>query len=333
MFADLHVVTAISNPERYRSRYSLFKNFEKHVLDSGAKLYVVEAAFGERPHAITTANNPNHIQLRTSSEIWHKENMLNIGISRLPSDWKYVAWIDADITFARPDWVDETIHQLQHFHIVQMFSHAMDLAPDYAPTPDFYGTFAKPASWAYCYVHNLPRANTDLKKELLTGKMIFEKQLAGDGYSFSTGGFYFHPGYCWAARREAFDALGGLIDFSILGAADYLMAGCLTGLLSLPDSTAPSYNRWIQEWKMRADRYIRGNIGYVPGTVMHNWHGRKKQRGYRDRWKIFSDHKFDPELDLKKDWQGLYQLTDRTPGLRDDIRLFMRSRCEDSIDL
>src|SRR6266704_546709 len=100
MFADLYVVTAVSNYERYKSRYRLYRDFEKRCLDAGAKLYTVEAAFGERPHEVTNRDNPQHIQLRTSSQLWHKEQMINIGISRLPSDWKYMAWVDCDVVFA-----------------------------------------------------------------------------------------------------------------------------------------------------------------------------------------------------------------------------------------
>ena len=40
--ARLYVVTAISNPCRYRSRYNLCRAFEKHCADSGAILYIVE---------------------------------------------------------------------------------------------------------------------------------------------------------------------------------------------------------------------------------------------------------------------------------------------------
>src|SRR5215467_7229677 len=70
----LHVVTVVTNSCRYSSRYHLFEKFEKMVLDAGAQLWVVEAAFGNRPHVVTKADNPRHTQLRTWSELWHKEN-------------------------------------------------------------------------------------------------------------------------------------------------------------------------------------------------------------------------------------------------------------------
>jgi hypothetical protein len=33
---------------------------------------------------------------------------------------------------------------------------------------------------------------------------------------------------------------------------------------------------------------------------------------------------FDPDLDLKRDWQGLCQLTDRNRALRDGLRAYAR---------
>jgi hypothetical protein len=155
-----------------------------------------------------------------------------------------------------------------------------------------------------------------------------------------TAAYYpnWHPGFAWAARREAIDALGGLIDRSILGAGDRHMALSLIGkgASSVERNMTPHYHRMIAQWENRAERYIRRDVGFIPGTVLHSWHGKKKDRGYFDRWKILTSNRFDPMQDLKADWQGLYQLVDhgdaRSVKLRDDIRAYFRARNEDSID-
>ena len=36
------------------------------------RLIVAEAAFGDRPFAVTFPEESKHLQLRTDSEIWHK---------------------------------------------------------------------------------------------------------------------------------------------------------------------------------------------------------------------------------------------------------------------
>ena len=63
---QLHVVTCLTNPVRYQSRYRLYRDFAKHIEDRGVPLYTVECAFGDRPFEITDAGNPRHLQLRSA---------------------------------------------------------------------------------------------------------------------------------------------------------------------------------------------------------------------------------------------------------------------------
>jgi hypothetical protein len=303
--APLYVVTPVINPSRYRTRYALYRDFEKYITDAGAVLYTVEAAYGERDFEITDAANPRHIRLRTNHEIWHKENLINLGVSRLPADWKYVAWIDADVQFARPDIVAETIHELQHFSVVQMFANAMDLGPRHEALRSFEGFVTQ------CKRHN--------------------GQAPGNMEQYSVG----HPGYAWACRRDAWDHLGGLIDFAILGSADRYMACALVGEIAQslrPElvQACPAYTEWCFEWQTRAETYIKRNIGFVDGLLLHYFHGAKKNRGYANRSAILWTNQFDPARDIKRDWQGVWQLTDQKIRLRDELRAYFRSRDEDS---
>lgn len=321
----LYVVTPVFNPQRYRARWKHYKNFEKYVLDSGAHLITIEATFGERQEAITEKVHENHeiIHIRTRQEIWLKENMINIAISRLPSTWKYVAWIDSDITFSRPDWVGETLQELQHYKLVQMFSEAYDLDYDWQ-------TIKKHKGFIWCY-----------KNEQLSAKVPNQLgfRIPGkpkhDYISLPPGMVsYWHPGYCWAARREAIESLGGLIDWGILGGGDTFMAYALIGALghrTMPNSLGQSGVRLLMEWQNRAEKYIRRNVGYVKGTLLHHWHGAKKDRAYYDRGSILTKAKFDPEKDLYRDSQMAYQINPENIALRDGAQAYFRMRCEDGI--
>lgn len=296
------VIVVISNPVRYKSRYELYQKFISKM--KGINVLTVECAFGDRPFEVTEVGHPYHVQVRTFDEYWHKENLINIGLSRLPSDWEYVAWIDADVEFVRPDWAMETVHQLQHYMVVQMFQNAIDLGPTGEMIQSHQGFM-----WAY-----------------LTGKP------QGKGYT------HWHPGYAWAARREAIDYLGGLYDVSF-GSGDHLMAWALLGqgVEQLPESMSAGYKESLADWQRRALQYLHLDVGFVPGTLIHNWHGKKRDRRYKDRWLILSENQFDPYTDLKKDWQGLWQIdmdgSQRLIRLRDEIRAYFRSRNEDSIDV
>ena len=320
--APLYVITCISNPMRYRSRYRLYRRFEDYIAASGAILYTIELGLREREFEITDASNPHHFQVRSTSEIWHKENLINLAIQRLPSDWKYVAWIDADIEFTRPDWVYETIHMLQHYDILQMFSQAADLDPEF----QVLNGLREGIVYAWEKEHH--------------GPIVVRPHGSGGygGYGGYGGAGNRHPGYAWAARRSAIDALGGLIDWAVLGSADWHMASALVGQVefSLPKAmleACPAYVSWCRDWQERAIKYIRYNVGYMDGLIIHYWHGKKGDRKYSGRWHILVENKFDPLVDIKRDWQGVWQLTDHNHVLRDDIRAYLKSRNEDSIDV
>lgn len=109
------------------------------------------------------------------------------------------------------------------------------------------------------------------------------------------------------------------------------------GQASLNKNLHPHYHSMVADWEERAAKYVRRDMGYVPGTILHAWHGKKKDRKYAERWEILVENQYSPWRDLKPDWQGLYQLVDhgdrRSLQLRDDIRRYFRSRNEDSIDL
>lgn len=308
MNKTLYVIAVISNPVRYKSRYKLYNDFAKHVQDAGAVLVTVEAAYGDRPHEVTTSTNPLHIQVRVEDELWHKENMINLGISRLPSDWEYVAWIDADVVFTRPDWVQETIHQLQHYDVVQMFSETIDI-------DDTYHIVNKNGSYrtkgmVYNYIHN----DVDIV----------------DAYHKHTG----HCGYAWAATRFAIETVDLLLDFAILGSADFHMAcAFLSDIeISINHQFSDEYKKALRQWGKRAKK-LRHNVGYVEGLLVHNWHGKKSSRGYQTRWKVLVEHQYDPTKDIRKDWQGMLYLVDheddRSYKLRNDLRKYFRSRNED----
>jgi len=319
---NFYVIAVMTNPERYKKRPQLFREFQARMAKYGAKLYVVEGAYGDREFEVTEAENPRHIQVRTDSELWHKENLINIGISRLPPNWEYVAWLDGDIDFVRPDWMEETVHELQHHPVVQMFEDAVDLGPNHEIMNTAKG-------FAFCYKNGEPY-----------GKMVSKSaehegcELPSEYYEAEYGnGIYWHPGYCWAATRAAVNTMGGLFDYGILGAGDHHMACALIGEAqrSIPKGVHPHYRQLVLNWQERALR-LHKNIGYVKGTIYHFWHGKKRDRKYRDRWSIMIDNEIDVLAHVHKDWQGLWTLYPGHDEFRDDLRNYFQSRNEDSID-
>ncbi len=245
-------------------------DFRRHMQASpNVRLHVGELAYGDRPFEVT-GDHPGDVQLRTSHELWHKENILNIVIQRFPADWKYGAIIDADFHMTRHDWALEAIHQLQHFDFVQLFNSYTDLSSEHVP-------YRIMPSFAWNHLKGSARAQS--------GSYGYASKGPG-----ATGG-------AWAFRRSAFDAVGGLLDVCILGSADWHMAfGLAQRQSAAPESSRCSapYMEAIRNWQDRA-AILNRNIGCVENHAIHHFHGSKVSRGYGERWKILRDQSFNPE--------------------------------------
>jgi hypothetical protein len=108
LHAPLYVCTSMFNSPRYKSRWKHYQRFAAMVKAAGGVLVTVEASFGERHHALAegedqhgqlaypyaptkptefhkarSTNNHIYIPVQTSSEIWIKENLLNIAIAHI----------------------------------------------------------------------------------------------------------------------------------------------------------------------------------------------------------------------------------------------------------
>ena len=345
--SPLYVITAVTNPHRYYTRYKLYQAFEKMVQDAGAVLYTVEVALRDRHHEITQPDNPQHIQLRSPEIMWFKENAQTIALSHLlrdHADAEYIAFVDADIHFTRPDWVVETIHQLQIYRVVQMWSVSIDLAPDSEHNATAYQQpIAQCQSLMYSYMKDRAILNPINRKLARQGNGEGNPSATGRGpgiFQNTKPDLYagvarapglLHTGYAWAWRRSALADVGGLGDIGILGSGDRHMAYALLGEVgrSMHPALHESYKHYWFEWQRRAEEHIKRKVGIVPGTLLHYWHGSKQFRRYQDRWKILIENNFDWRTDLKKDVQGLWSLTERNWQLRDDLIGYFQVRNED----
>ena len=303
--STLHVVAVLSNPERVHSRLRLFHEFCARMnATKNVALHVVECAYADRGFESTEADSKSLLHLRSDQEIWIKESMICLGVRHLlPSNWRYLCWCDSDVEFKNADWALETCHQLQHYKVLQPFSEAADLGP--------HGNALQ-----------LFRSFGSLN---MRGERI--QRHSEEPYKFG------HTGYAWACRRGFYENVGGLMEFPILGSSDHHMAFALINEVdySVHGKMTDSFKRRAREWQTNAYRETHGHIGYVPGLLLHAFHGPKGRRGYRSRWQILIDHKFDPDVDLRRDDQGLIRLVGK-PHLEEDIKKYFRSRHEDSIE-
>ena len=324
----LYVIAAHNNYGGYASRVRLYREFEKHMADSGAELWTVESVIGDRDFEVTDSSNPHHIRVRANEELWHKENLMNIGVSRLPLDAKYIAMIDADFSFLNPHWVRDTINALQTHQVVQMFTHVAYLGP---------------RSEIANYRTGFVAGYNEGKRMEIGGKVVQKNDVFNPHHGASDGqvqsdreqcGGFGPPGAAWAYRREALDKLGGLIDYCVLGTADFLMALGLIGCIRyrIPQGYHPAMKRRLLDWEHNAVWALRQNIGAVNGAVCHHYHGDFKLRHYETREEILIKYQFDPDRDIQYNSHGVLRLTDcgetRCHQLRDELRNYFLVRQE-----
>ncbi len=327
------------------------------VAESGAILYVAEVAFENREFEVTEAGNPRHLQLRATSEVWRKENSLNLLAQRLPPECQKLAVLDADVEFVRRDWAQEILHKLAHYDVIQPYSHALNLG--YSDVPGDMDATGLPTSFLYRWMNSgiaphEPEFLDERPVRWTVEGVRTQDTAAGQGHRphpphpphphphspraagiSGLGAEAWHPGLAWAYRKSAWNALGGLMDWLPTGSGDWHMANALIGQLTdcIDPRHTEGYKNHCRIWQDRAIA-IRdnpsGGLGAMSGLLLHRFHGSHKNRAYEHRHKFVLNVGFDPDFDLKRDWQGLWQLTDRNPKFRDGMRLYARSRDEDA---
>lgn len=304
----LHIIIPYSNYSNFNSRLDLHFICREHLEKlPGCEIWIVEVALADRPFVVTDAANDHHIQLRTNDIIWHKESMINVAVRILTNrrpEWRYVAWVDGDIRFSNSNVCYQTIHKLQTYAVVQMFSSVVNLGP----RGQIYDTHH---GFCYMYAKNGYKRPKDIQK--------YEN---------------WHPGFAWACTRKAFTDMGGLIDWAILGSADHHMILALVGdvMHSVHKKASLAYVRKLVHWQDRVERTIARNVGFVEGTIEHAFHGKYKDRKYVARWDILIETDYNPDTDIKYDENGLIMFDKPKPRLRDLIRHYFDSRNEDTVE-
>jgi hypothetical protein len=295
----LHLIIVISNPCLYLRRYQLAKEFiDRTEGNKDVILYVVELAYQKQTFKITDSSNPRHLQLRSNIPIWHKENMINLAVrTLLPNEWNAMAWVDADIEFENVSWASDTLKILNgSCDIVQVFSHAVDMNHK-KQTMNIFNSFGYQHSKGHQYV--------------------------------ATGINYWHPGFAWACTRHAYEKMGGLYQLAILGSGDNIMALSFirNGLRALHPKSSESYKKSVLDFQTSVKDL---KLGYVPGVILHHFHGSKKNRKYMDRWKILVNHNYEPSRDLTVLPNGVLCPTKSCPKkMLAEIMTYFHERNED----
>jgi hypothetical protein len=246
-------------------------------------------------------NKFSYIKYDLPSILWVKENLINLAIKSLPPNWEYVCWIDSDIIFLNPNWVEETITTLQKYDIVQLYKTITYLGKD---------------------------GDIDLNINILYHKPILlgfiARGLKEKKYLFAPTGFG------WAINRKFYQKIGKFFEFAIIGGGDLIFATAATQSYELAKTAAslkysPSKN-YTDQLMFYYNLFKDCRTHYINGLICHQWHGSLEQRQYESRWDIVLKHKFDPFLHVSKTSEGVIYFNDNAKNFEKDFLTYFKNR-------
>lgn len=286
---DIAAVTCFFNPAGFSTLRRNYDVFRAGCEAAGVPLWTVELAIGDTPHTIT---GENVVHVRGADVIFSKENLLNIGFSRVPRQFDKLAFVDCDLVWDRPDWLWQASELLEKHGAVQLFGHIHHT--------DAQG---RPA-------HNGPSM---ARKHL--------EKLPGWGA----------PGGAWAVHRQMLDLSVGLYDRCVVGAGDMVHSHLgFRGRFDDPwaNDLNPAMRQHAIDWARMVWRYVRGDLACVDATVTHLWHGDRSDRQYQTRSMILADA--DPETWFCYSHEGVLGFTPQAPpSIRLALIEYFKARNED----
>lgn len=312
MKQDTWVISCYSNPLGYCTRRENFRRFAASLAKQGANLLVVEMAEPDGQFDLDETSY-NCVRVRGDGFIWQKERMLNVALKHLPSECSKVVWVDGDIIFESSNWLTMTSKALDHDVVVQPFDQSVRLPHGHLHySGESQENSGVTESFASCYKRD----------PSLSRKEVYRN--------------HGHTGYAWAAQRDFLETCS-LYDACITGSSDHLMAHVFAGALSSPCISKMigedhAFARHFAQWAQKADAICQGRLGFVPGMVLHLWHGSLGNRRYYVRNQEVKEFDFDPDRDLQLDANGLWAWTDSSSHLRSWSEAYFKSRHEDDVE-
>ena len=309
LHGELWALTAFYNPAHYGNKIENYRRFHEGLREAGVQLLTIEAAFGTDRFELRRSDADLLVQVRAKDVLWQKERLLNVALKHLPSSCDKVAWLDCDILLMNHDWPAEAARLLDRHPVAQLFSHCVRLTRD--------RVWVDPAGLAFGHREG----------QLFYGIAFGMRAHGVENLNrFTVAG---HTGFAWAARRSLLES-HGLYDANPLGGGDMDIAQALWGNSDYFTlyMRGPGARRHVRRWATSVHADVKGNVSYVPGLLLHLWHGDHKDRLY-DRWKgILED--FDPFHDLTVDpATGLYRWNQVEEHLREWSAAYFQLRKEE----
>ncbi len=287
--ASLWAVTSYFNPASYRRRLANYKVFRRHL---ELPLLTVEWSRGGK-FELAPEDAEILIQCDGGDVMWQKERLINIAIRQLPASCTHVAWVDCDVVFDRKGFAQALVSEFERSLLVQLYDRVLDLEP--APID----SLARSDDWRRTSVMHervgTGRLYTELRRSGGLGRLLKPRPEDRPFTVPSSNGF------AWAAARTLLEACP-LPDTWILGGGDgayaYAAMGYADEHVRGRQLTPAHALRHLEQAAILRQR-VDGRVSWLPGALLHLWHGAYSDREYRRRHALLALHDYDPDADLE----------------------------------
>jgi hypothetical protein len=298
-------ITSYFNPARFKGRLPNYRIFRANL---GIPLVTVELSFDGR-FELEEGDADILVQVTGGAVLWQKERLLNLALKSVPSAEKYIAWIDGDVIFERPDWMDEAAKQLADYNVVQLLSHQVDLSPE-----DHHTNFE---------YRDTPASGQGIVSMVSETKAETLPTPGRNRRSFAWG-------LAWAARREILQD-HGLYDAMVVGGGTRALVSAMYGefdKITEAFQLSPARQEHYLSWARPYHEAVGGRIGHVPGRLYHLWHGKLENRNYGGRYQGLVDFNFEPS-DIVIGANGAWEWARSKPDLEKYLMNHFVNRAED----
>lgn len=291
----LAVVTCFFNWAGFSRKTANLRRFLLQMQAQRIPVFGIEAVLPGQTAATQGFDGWQRVPANERNIMFQKEALLNKAVSLVPSHFDKIAVFDADVWFANPGWYECAESMLDNYPVVQLYDTAKWLAQD--------------------------------------GHIEIERRSIAQWNTHGRRGpaSMAHTGFAWAMRRNLWSEFGGLFANCITGSGDVYNAIAFCGM-ELEQHPMLAGNRQgvnadYKKWAWRVREWTGGKVGYVPGTIYHEWHGTRRDRSYVKRHEVCAQI---AKGDVGLNDFGLFEWSDTAkPEVTTAVRDYFTERRED----
>jgi hypothetical protein len=288
---DICVGLSFFSPHNYITPKMNLEIVIEQLEQSKIPFFTIELLYPNQYNSIVSPT----ITVYGKSVLFSKENLWNILETQIPKQYNKIIFIDADIKFSDPDWINKASDALDYYETIQPMEYIFR---------DIY--------YNDCSV-NFEQGKT----HKVIAKSIADK-LIDDA---DPKQFFGHPGHAIGIRRDFFHNIGGLFEYGINGFGDAMYWGYFHKLnlmgIDFGSQLYPEYHSLRNKiYAMKTDK----TVGYLEDVYcLHLHHGETKNRKYGNR-----NHYVPKNFRLYKNKYGVLEISGKH-----DLKQYWIDRKED----